>query len=203
MVLQNLALMGQALGLGGYPNFARHEYGWFEALNFRMGEMPASRYLGANKLVSAVLRLLGRDQNVPYPLGLERDGKALLKPYCSPYYPSMEAAVRAFVGTKFGPRGVFRGGAQVGGWRDPAGAIREIPAPSERAVEATVAYCEYVFGRYGRFPAYSPPFRTVLGYQATHVDADFYDRFYRPEALTETQREHMARWHPERNGGRT
>ncbi len=31
----------------------------------------------------------------------------------------------------------------------------------------------------------------------------FYDRFYRPEALTETQREHMARWHQERNGGKT
>jgi hypothetical protein len=52
MVLQNLALMSQALGLGGFPNFARHEFGWFEALGFRMGEMPASRYLGANRLVS-------------------------------------------------------------------------------------------------------------------------------------------------------
>lgn len=79
--------------------------------------------------------------------------------------------------------------------------MRGIEAPSENAVEATVAYCEYVFGRYGRFPAYSSPFRTVLGYQATHVDAEFYYRFYRPEALTGTQREHVARWHPERNGG--
>ena len=42
-------------------------------------------------------------------------------------------------------------------------------------------------GRYGRFPAYSAPFRTVLGYQATHVDVEFYDCFYRPEALTATQ----------------
>lgn len=202
MVLQNLGLMGQALGLGGYSNFARHEYGWFVALGFRMGEMPASRYVGANKLASWALRFLGRDQSVPYPLGLEHDGDVLLKPYCPPYYPSMEAAVYALVEKKFGPRGVFRGGADASGWRDPAGVTREIEAPSERAIEATVAYCEYVFGRYGRFPAYSPPFRTVLGYQATHVDAEFYDRFYRPEALTETQREHMARWHEGRNGGK-
>ena len=49
--------------------------------------------------------------------------------------------------------------------------------------------------RYGRFPAYAPPFRTVLGFQANHVDVEFYDRFYRPAALAATQREHLARWH--------
>jgi hypothetical protein len=197
MVLQNLALMGQALGLGGYPNFARHEFGWFQALGFRMGQMPASRYLGASRLISTALRLLGRDRPVPYPLGLERDGAVLLEPYCPPYYPSMEAAVRAFVERKFGPRGVFRGGADLSGWRDPREAASEIPAPGEAAIEATVAYCEYVHDRYGRFPAYGAPFRTVLGYQATHVDADFYDRFYSPDALTVTQRQHLAHWHGE------
>ncbi len=195
MVLQNLALMSQALGLGGYPNFARHEFGWFQALGFRMGEMPASQYLGANRLISTALRLLGRDQTVPYPLGLERGGEILLKPYCPPYYPSMETAVREFVERKFGPQGVFRGGAGASGWREPAEKTTGIPAPSEGAIEATVAYCEYVYDRYGRFPAYSAPFRTVLGHQATHVDVDFYDRFYHPDALSETQRQHTDRWH--------
>jgi len=197
MMLQNLALMSQALGLGGFPNFARHEFGWFQALGFRMGEIPASRYLGAGRIVSTALRLLRRDRPVPYPLGLERNGTVLLEPHCPPYYPSMEAAVHAFVERKFGSRGVFRGGATLSSWRDPEGATVEIPAPSESAIEATVAYCEYIYGRYGRFPAYSAPFRTVLGYQATHVDVDFYDRFYHPEALTDTQRQHPARWHGE------
>jgi hypothetical protein len=195
MVLQNLALMSQALGLGGYPNFARHEFGWFQALGFRMGETPASRYLGANRLISTALRLLGRDQPVPYPLGLERGGEILLKPYCPPYYPSMEVAVHDFIRRKFGSQGVFRGGARTSGWREPEEKTAGIPAPSEAAIEATVAYCEYVYERYGRFPAYSAPFRTVLGHQATHVDIDFYDRFYHPDALSETQRQHKNRWH--------
>jgi hypothetical protein len=195
MVLQNLALMSQALGLGGYPNFARHEFGWFQALGFRMGEMPASQYLGANRLISTALRLLGRDQPVPYPLGLERGGEILLKPYCPPYYPSMEAAVHEFVERKFGPQGVFRGGASASGWREPDEKAAAIPAPSEAAIEATFAYCEYVYEGYGRFPAYSAPFRTVLGHQATHVDVDFYDRFYHPDALSEAQRQHTDRWH--------
>lgn len=47
------------------------------------------------------------------------------------------------------------------------------------AVEATTAYCEYIYNRCGRFPAYMPPFRTVLGFQACHLDNEFYDRFYR------------------------
>jgi hypothetical protein len=107
MVLQNLALMSQALGLGGFPNFARHEYGWFEALGFKLQTMPASRYLGANALISTVLKVLGKDRAVPYPVGLEREGHILLKPFCPPYYSSMAEAVRAFVDYKFGAGGVF------------------------------------------------------------------------------------------------
>jgi hypothetical protein len=192
MVLQNIALMAQAIGLGGFPNFARHEYGWFQALGFRMGTLPASRYLGAPWWMATALRLLGRDQAIPYPLGLERDGQVLLKPNCPPDYPSMKEAVAAFVERKFGSQGVFRRGAVHSNWRNATGAAQEIPAPSEAAVAATVAYCDYVYGRYGRFPAYSPPYRTVLGYQATHVDVEFYDRFFHPAALTATQRQAWA-----------
>jgi hypothetical protein len=193
MLLQNIGLMTQAMGLGGFPNFARHEYAWFEALGFRMGSMPGSRYAGAPGFLSFILGLLGRDQPYPYPLGLERDREVLLRPYCPPYYPTMKAAVEAVVEYKFGPGGVYRSGE--GDWKDPSGVTSRITPPSDAAIDATIAYCEYLYKRYGRFPAYSAPFRTMLGYQVTHVDVDFYDRFYRPEALTATQREHQAQWH--------
>lgn len=195
MMVQNIGLMAQAIGLGGFANFAPHPSSWFQALGFRMGSMPASRYLGANRLISSALAVLGRDRPFAYPLGLERNGNVLLKPFCPPYYPSMEAAVHAVVEAKFGPQGIFRGGAARSGWRDPAAASAGIAGPSEQAIAATVAFCEYIFERYGRFPAYSAPFRTIMGYQATHVDEDFYNRFYQPEALSETQRSHQARWH--------
>jgi hypothetical protein len=57
------------------------------------------------------------------------------------------------------------------------------------AVEATVAYCNYIFRRYGRFPAYTAPFRTVIGFQACRLDVDFYDRFCEPEALSPSVRD--------------
>jgi hypothetical protein len=57
------------------------------------------------------------------------------------------------------------------------------------AVEATVAYCNYIFRRYGRFPAYTAPFRTVIGFQVCRLDVDLYDRFYEPEALSDSVRD--------------
>jgi hypothetical protein len=188
MVLQNLALMTEALGLGGFPNFARHEYSWFKAAGFRMNTMTASRYAGAPWFLSAPARWMGKDPSIAYPVGLERDSRVLLQPFCPPYYKSMEDAVLAFVQTKFGAEGSYRGGAQQSTWRDAASCGAKIPAPSDAAVQATIAYCDYVFRRYGRFPAYTAPFRTIIGFQVCRVDVDFYDRFYDPGVLPDTVR---------------
>lgn len=53
---------------------------------------------------------------------------------------------------------------------------------------ATIAYCAYVYNRYGRLLAYSAPFRTGIGDQASQIDVEFYEKFYRPEALSPTDR---------------
>jgi hypothetical protein len=196
MTLQNVALMAQAIGLGGFPHWAAHAWGWLEALGFRLREMPTTRYVGAGPLARLAARLLRRDPPVRLALGLEKDGEPLLTPYCPPWYPSMEAAVAAVVDFKFGPHGALGGGAFEGLWRDPGSVAAAARPPSQATVDATVAYCEYVVGRYGRFPAYAPPFRTVLGYQASHVDLEYYERRFRPGAVSETQRRHVERWHP-------
>ena len=99
------------------------------------------------------------------------------------------------VDAKVGSQGIFRGGAIHSAWRDPTAVAKASPAPSEANIQAAIAYCEYVFKRYGRFPAYAPPMRTVLGFQVNHLDVEFYDRYYRPEALSEAQREHLKRCH--------
>jgi hypothetical protein len=188
MMLQNLGLMSQALGLGGFPNFANHEFGWFQALGFRMEQMPASRYIGAGPIPSLAMNLLKRNPLVPYPVGLERDSEVLLKPFCPPYYKSMADAVRAVAEIKFGKGGVFRGNDAGNAWTKGAEITAQVPEVSEAAIAATTAYCEYLWNRYGRFPVYLAPYRTVLGFQACHLDAEFYDRFYRPEALGAEQR---------------
>lgn len=91
----------------------------------------------------------------------------------------MRAAVLAFVDYKFSAgRGTLRDGALASGWRDGLTVQQGIPDYSDEAIEATIAYCEYVYRRYGRFPAYTGPFRTVMAYQAHRLDPAFYERFY-------------------------
>ena len=101
---------------------------------------------------------------------------------------AMEDAVLACIAYKFaGGTGTFRDGGTATAWRDGAAVQAGIPVYSEQAVAATIAYCDYVYTRYGRFPANSGPFRTVLAYQAHHLDLDFYDAFFKPGAYTATQ----------------
>jgi hypothetical protein len=179
MMLQNLGLMAQALGLGGFPNFANHEFGWFQALGFRMQQMPVSRYVGAGWLPALAVKVLGRNPDIPYPVGLEHKGEVLLKPFCPPYYKTMADAVRAVVEIKFGRNGIFRSAGHGSAWAKHAEVTQQIPEISEAAIAATTAYCEYLWNRYGRFPVYLTPYRTVLGFQAGRLDREFYEKFYR------------------------
>jgi hypothetical protein len=193
-MLQNIGLMGQALGLGGFCNYARNEYDWLQALGFKMETMASPRYAGANSVMSLLVKLIGQSYPYPYAVRLEHQGETLLNGYCPPNYPTMEKAVRAYVDYKFGANGVWRKATEGTLWNDSPKYAEQIKPPSEIAIQATIDYCTYCFKRYGRFPVYSAPFRTVIGYQATHVDVDFYDQFYHPAALTDTQRERFKMW---------
>jgi len=192
-MLQNLGLMAKALGLGGFPNFANHEFGWFQALGFRMEQMPANRYVGAGALASVAMKLLKRNPPVPYPVGMERNGEVLLKPFCPPAWNSMADAVRAVTARKFGCDGIFRSPSEASAWQQHDSVTRQVAPLSDAAIDATIAHCEYLWHRYGRFPVYLTPYRTVLGFQACHLDAEFYDKFYRPGALAQSQRQDFDR----------
>ncbi|HEU5086970.1 MAG TPA: hypothetical protein VFT99_05975, partial [Roseiflexaceae bacterium] len=183
-ILQNLGLMAQALGLGGFQAFAAHPYAWQQALGFRMETLRFSRTIGAGPLVRGALRALKRDIPVPVAIGLELNGEPLIKPFCPPYYRSMEEAVLAFVNYKCADGyGTQHDGGEHTAWRDGRFVQGAIPRYSDRTVAAAIAYCDYVYRRYGRFPSSSGPFRTVLLYQAHHLDSNFYERFYRSEAI--------------------
>jgi len=189
MMLQNLGLMAEALGLGGFSNFANHEHGWFQSLCFRMEKRPASQYPGVGWWQKLAMRILKRDPIIPYPIGLERNGEVLLKPFCPPYFKSMAEAVQAVVEIKFGGGGGLSGSAgSRSAWANHSNVAGRIPPLSDATIAATTAYCEYVWDRYRRFPAHMPPYRTVLGFQACHLDAEFYDKYYQPEVLTQSQR---------------
>jgi len=214
----NLMLAEQAMGLGGWSHFAApRTASWFEALGFRMGSQLLSQSIGTGFGRMLLMGLLGRfdgftrflnsvdvgvrgftlnlfrqNMKIPVPLGFEHNGEVLLKPYCPPYYKSMEEAVLAFLDTK---RTNLKGDKAGNGWKDPKAIEATIPEFSDQCIAATIAYAEYIFKRYGQFPAYYGPFRMTFAHQAHHLDLSFYDRFYKPGAYTPTQAGHMGRWH--------
>jgi hypothetical protein len=198
LMVQNLALATEALGLGGFPHYGAHRYGWPEAFGFRMGKRTFAQMLHKGPLGTLFLKLLRKDLSIPQALGFEHDGRAYLKPYAPPWYPDMESAVRAFVAAKFAPgTGSFRDAPGPSPWRDPAAIQASIPGYSERDIKAVIAYCDYVFDHYGQFPGTYGPIRTVMAYQAHHLDLSFYDKLYRDGVYTAAHANHFAAWHPE------
>jgi hypothetical protein len=184
-ILQNLALMCEALGLGGFANFAAFPYIWFQTLGFRMVDLPFSRTSGAGPLIITLLKLMKRDFPTPTAVGLERDGQVLIKPFCPPYYRNMEEAVLAFIDTKYAQgTGIFRDGGAATSWQEGDSVQTGIPKYSDKTIAATIACCDYLYKRYGRIPPALGPFRSVLAFQAHHLDPDFYNKFYRPEVRT-------------------
>jgi hypothetical protein len=195
LMLQNLMLATEALGLGGFPHYGAHRFAWTRAFGFRMRDRTFAEMLHKGFFGTLLMRLLDKNVAIPQAVGLERDGSPILKPYAPPYYPTMEAAVRAFVDSKFATgTGTFRD-RESNAWRDPALVQGAIPEYSEMNIEAVVAYCDYVVKHYGQFPANYGPIRTVMAYQVHHIDTDFYDRFYRDGAYTRAHVDHFANWH--------
>lgn len=198
LMIQNIALATEALGLGGFPHYGAHRFAWPKALGFRMVPRTFAQVLHKGFLGTLLMRLLNKNVVIPQAIGLEHDGQAILKPYAPPWYPTMANAVRAFVDAKFAPgTGIFRDPAPASSaWRDPAAVQGSIPPYSEANIQAVIAYCEYVVRKYGQFPGNYGPIRTVMAFQAHHVDTTFYDRFYREPMYTRMQANHFANWHP-------
>lgn len=194
LMLQNMQLAVEGLGLGGFPHFGAQKYQWFEALGFEMEDVSIAKLTRRGRVVTAAMNVLGKNPIIPHPLGLEVDGEITVKPYCPPWYGSMEEAVYAFVDSKYGKNGLFTDG-RSGPWQDTAGVQAGIDHYSQANIDTVVAYAEYVYGEYGRFPGNFGPLRSLMAYQAHHVDLEFYDRFYEPGAYHDLHREHFARWH--------
>jgi hypothetical protein len=196
LMLQNMHLATEALGLGGFPHYGAQRHQWFEAFGFTMEDVKLSEVTRRGRFMTAAMNAMGKNPVLRLPLGLEVDGEVTVKPFCPPWYASMEEATYAFIDRKYGEDGTYNDGYS-GSWVDTAGVQAGIDRYSQQNTDAVVAYCEYVYGRYGRFPAYFGPLRSLMAFSAHHIDQEFYDRLYKPGAYTDRHREHFARWHGE------
>jgi hypothetical protein len=191
LMIENLMIATQALGVGGHPfsggkgrvTMGGEQY-WLEmggegpcgSLGFTFHCVPDGAPVGACEEI---------------PVGLE----GVFEGACPPFHADMSAAVDFVLDQRWGERGIFSApeGRQIP-WRSSEVA-RAVPHPSDEAIAATKALCTYIWDTYGRFPATIDPFLMTVWYQAAHLDVAFYDRYYPAEALPPHVRSHMHDWH--------
>ena len=75
--------------------------------------------------------------------------------------------MHAVVERKFGAAGVLRGGTKNSSLKKPDAIASAAPAFQQETIDAIVAYFTYLYENYNHFPAYSAPYRTSIGFQAT------------------------------------
>jgi hypothetical protein len=178
---QNLMLAAEALNLGAFPHYAGHPFAWSRALGFRHQDMKLSEIMAKGKIAATAMDLIGMNESIPVPIGLENGGEVLLKPYSPPYYKNMRQAVEAYVAFKYSKEnGTFRDGSNYNAWKNSKEIQAGIPDYAEETIDAVVSYLEYIYERYGRIPANYGPFKTILAQQVHKIDTDFYDRYYKP-----------------------
>lgn len=172
------ALMLQAMGLGGwmYNGVDRHSV-------FGVSGDPRNKGLG-------FLAASREDWPTPNPTGLP----GIFEAHCPPHFFSMREAVESVMVRKFGPGGPFHQ-STPGPWSDTAKVRQSAQIHSEEFKECVVTIADYIWNRFGKFPATIPSVFCLMYLQAHHLDLEFYDKYYRPGSYLNTHANHFHDWH--------
>jgi hypothetical protein len=193
LLLQNLILTLQVMGLGGWihaaigpPYLLGHPYFAKETKGLAFHHViPKSFFLLELLRWGTVLSIIRAN-----PVGLDGVFEAM----CPPYYPDMSAAVDAVVAEKrrlYGDRGFFDRTFKAEGDRF----CDEVPFYKPEVIECTKDICNNIYHTHGRFPAHvDAMYVPGVWLQAHHLDLAYYDQLFR-EGYTETQARHQERWH--------
>ncbi|HKB13799.1 MAG TPA: hypothetical protein VKD69_24200 [Vicinamibacterales bacterium] len=191
LLLQNLVLTGQALGLGGWLHASTPAPLIYE-------RDPAKGIFGLGFRMHTPDKNWGRwpptPSTLPNPVGLDGVIQALCPPYVS-----MNDAVDRVLDEKFGNQGTYRDVARFArAYRNVDGAeayLRQAQQYSAKTVEYMKVLCNYIYDTYGRFPAHVDAFHLPgVWMQFSHLELEYYEKYFDP-ALYRQQASHDPVWH--------
>lgn len=192
LLLQNLILCLQAMGLGGWihaavapVHFLGNPYlSTQKGLGFRHVK-PAFRLLDFFRWGTFLPKVRS------HPVGLD----GLLEGMCPPYYPTMADAVIAM---KYGEKGIYDDKAYFERIfkEDRGDRYRtEVPRYRPEVIACVKDVCTYIHDKHGRFPAHVDAIYVPgVWLQAHHLDLDYYDLLFK-NGYTQTHAEHQHLWH--------
>ncbi|MEP6992236.1 MAG: hypothetical protein ABJA80_14990 [bacterium] len=190
---QNLMLMAQAMGLGGWIHGAV-----FNPYIYQRDEAKGLLGLGMRFQEPKTLSPMAPvPASQPNPIGID----GVLETLVPPYVGSMDDAVDRVIEMKYGANGTAYGNEDV--WsrpyrnKDDARAyVAKGTKFGPKQVEYTKDICNYIYDTYGRFPAHVDAlYAPGMWLQVAHLEMEYYDRFFDPAQFTR-QAAHDAVWHP-------
>ena len=187
LLLQNLMLMLQAMGLGGWIHASVTPAKILPALGFKY---VTPRYRPLDFFRWGTFHADVRTN----PIGLP----PYIECMCPPFYPSMADAVQAVVDDKYRTGGSYGDDAYFRRiFQGDRGKtyLKQVPHYKDEVIACTKAICSYIYERHGRFPAHCDAiFAPGVWLQAHHLDLNYYDTLFN-NGYTETQRDHQRLWH--------
>ena len=197
LLVQNLWLTIQAMGLGGWVHAAFPPPVLLGSPDVRAQSGPglgfefATPRAGWRKLLRPITPTPAWQPN-PVRLGDH------LKAFCPPNYPDMASAVDAIVAEKYGPKGLYTTPDGFAPVFKPGLAQRfvdEVPHLQPEVIACAKDICSYIYNTYGRFPAHVDAFHVPgIWIQAHHLALDYYDSIY-VGGYTDSQATHDRNWH--------
>jgi hypothetical protein len=190
--LQNLMLLTQAMGLGGWVHFCPPSPFLFEGdgtpeckgLGFRMEKPKKKKWFGDPPPPPSWL---------PNPVGIP----GVLEANTPPFVKDMDEAVDNVLEAKFGKGGAYDAALLARGYADSKSAaeyLKRADRYDERAVAYVKEICNYIYNTYGRFPAHVDAFYVPGTWlQVSHPELEYYERTVPPEMIAR-QKEHARIW---------
>jgi hypothetical protein len=187
LLLQNLILMLQAMGLGGWIHAAVTPTEILPALGFTIVKPPI-RLLDFFRWGTIIPKARAN------PIGLP----PYIECMCPPFYPSMADAVQAVIDDKYragGPYGDDAYFRRIFQGNRGETYLKEVPHYQDDVIACTKDICSYIYRQHGRFPAHCDAIYVPgVWLQAHHLDLNYYDTLFN-NGYTETQRDHQRLWH--------
>jgi hypothetical protein len=190
--MQNLMLIAQGMGLGGWIHAAVGAPYLFErdpaegkfGIEFRM-QQPKKEWKHWPPLPATI----------DNPIGID----GVLESLTPPYVKSMDAAVDQIIEEKYGPAGTY-GDESIfdRSYKRPDTGDEFLKManrrPSAEVIDYTKEICNYIYDTYGRFPAHVNAFHVPgVWLQFSHLELEYYDKYFKPE-LYHRQAAHDELW---------
>ncbi|SDX94202.1 hypothetical protein SAMN05444358_11811 [Ruegeria halocynthiae] len=204
LLVQNLFLVTEAMGLGGWVHAAISPPVLMGDPKFsdRYGKMLHFDYVTPKWRVLDLLRwhtlpVAAMKHVRAHAVGLRHHGEHLIKGKCPPYYQTMSDAVDAVVAGKFGPDGIYKNEALFDRiYKGEFGRkyLEEAGEYEQDVIECARDICNYIHKTHGRFPAHCEAIHAPgIWLQAHRVENEYYDTYF-DKGLTAAQAEHDSIW---------